>query len=257
MTAGGCHFQRTAREQLTAHVGEIGHCAGRRGRKGGRGSMGRRGCNRRTGGTSRERRTKGGGVVQRADGFDERRHGHDVDAFDNRGFGGVGCRQQQPGETIAARGDGDGQHAARRLNRSVERQLAEQNEVGDVASLDDAARREDAERDRQVERRARLSHVGRRQIDDDSVRRKVEPRVPDRRLHAVAALTHARVGQPDHRERRKTERHVDFDVHGTGVETEQRRRSETGQHRPTRCKTRLNTARIGISSIWRESRIRS
>ena len=127
---------------------------------------------------------------------------------------------------------GDRQHAARRMNRSVERQLAEQHEVGDVPPLDDALRREDAERDRQVERRARLPHVGRRQVDRDAMRRKLEARVPDGAPHAVAALAHARVGQPDHRERGEAERDIDLDLDRAGVHAEHGGRAEAGEHAP-------------------------
>ena len=56
--------------------------------------------------------------------------------------------------------------------------------------------------------------------------------------HTVPALAHARIRQADHRERRKAERDVHFDVDGAGVDAEDRRRPEAGQHDRERCKRR-------------------
>ncbi len=112
----------------------------------------------------------------------------------------------------------------------------------DLAALDDALRGEDAERDRQVERRAGLAHVGRRQVDRDAMRRKLEAGVPDRAPDAVAALADARVGQPDHREAGQAERDVDFDVDGAGVDPEEGGGPEAGEHMRTGCKTAARTA---------------
>ena len=85
---------------------------------------------------------------------------------------------------------------------------------------------------------AGLSHVGRRQVDRDAVRRKFESGVANRAPHAVAALAHAGVRQPDHREDRHAERHVHFDVHGTGFDAEEGGGPQRREHAPRRCKKR-------------------
>ena len=92
----------------------------------------------RSGGDRRGRgwraRTDGGGrdaagIVQRADRLGERRHGEHVEAGDDRRFARVGAGSSMPAHAVAPRGGGNRQHAARRVNRSVERQLAEQHEI--------------------------------------------------------------------------------------------------------------------------------
>ncbi len=88
-----------------------------------------------------------------------------------------------------------------------------------------------AERDWQIERRAGLADVGRRQVDGYAVRRKLEAGVADRAAHAVAALAHARVGQADHLKRRQAERDVDFDLHQAGLDPEDGGGPDAGEHR--------------------------
>ena len=153
VSAGRGDLERAARQELAAHIGEIGRAARR--------------CTQRRWATGRAARAAG--IVQRLDRVGERRDGVDVQARHDRGFAGVRRREQNRREAFALRRRGDRQHAARRMDRPVERQLAEQDAVGDFAPLDDALRREDAERDRQIERGAGLPHVGRRQIHRDAV----------------------------------------------------------------------------------------
>ena len=64
------------------------------------------------------------------------------------------------------------------------------------------------------------------------MRRKLEPRVLDRRADAVATFTDSGIWQADHREVRKAERHVDLDLHRIGVHAEDRGTSEAGEHAP-------------------------
>jgi hypothetical protein len=96
------------------------------------------------------------------------------------------------------------------VDRSVERQLAEEHDLGNMPALDGTGRRQDAERDREIERGAGLADIGRREVDGDPVRRELEPRVADRAADTIAALAHTRVGQAHHREHRHAEGHVDL-----------------------------------------------
>ena len=142
-------------------------------------------------------------IVQRGDGFGER-----------CGPGRAAARRRPPlpphcapaaacPRSGPARRCRDRQDAARRLDPAVERQLAEdQRRRRTSRRATSAGRRQDAERNRQVERRAGLAHVGGREVDRDAMRRELEAGVADRAAHAVAALAHARVRQPDHRKRR-------------------------------------------------------
>ena len=62
----------------------------------------------------------------------------------------------------------DWQDAARRLDRSVERQLADVDDTAEVLAFHDVGRGEHADGDWQIERRAGLSHIARSEIDGDS-----------------------------------------------------------------------------------------
>ena len=83
-----------------------------------------------------------------------------------------------------------------------------------------ADRGEQAERDRQVEMRAFLGQVGRRQIDGDPLGRKRQPDRGQRRADPLAALGDRLVGQADDDEGRQPggELHLDFD--GASLEPE-------------------------------------
>jgi hypothetical protein len=109
-------------------------------------------------------------------------------------------------------------------------------------------RGEDAQGDREIERRAGLPHISGRQVDGDAVRRKLEPRIPDRALDPIAALADARVGQPDQVEAGQAERDVDLDVHGPGVDPEESGRPEAGEHMPAGCKPRPDDGRPMFST---------
>ena len=170
------------------------------------------------------------GVVQRADGFDQGPDREDVEPANNRRLAGIGARQKNAGESLTPCRGRDGQHAPRGLDGAVERDLANDDDVGDGAALDDALGGQDAKRNGQVERRSGLSHVGRCQVDGDAMWGEFEPRVANRAAHAVAAFAHARVGEADHRESRQPERDVDFDVDRTGVDTEHGGRTKGGEH---------------------------
>ena len=128
------------------------------------------------------------------------------------------------------------------VNRSVERQLAEQHEIGDVPALDDAlAARMPSAIGRSNAAPALRTSAGAR-LTVIAVRRELEAGVADGAPHAVAALAHARVRQADHRERREAERHVHFDVDRTGLDAEDGGRPQAGEHAGRRCKRRRQIA---------------
>ena len=123
VAAGGGDFERAARKRLAVKIGEIR-------------------CWQvpEVPGVPRCRRCRGAAghscvrLIQRVDRFASSvRTGQQAQARDDRGFGEVVVRQQQRAGAVAARLGGDRQHAARRLNRSVERQLADVDDAGEVA----------------------------------------------------------------------------------------------------------------------------
>ena len=78
--------------------------------------------------------------------------------------------------------EGDGQHAGDRAHRAVQRQLAHGEEARRVAALHLAGGHEDAQRDGQVEARAFLADIRRRQVHHQAhVEGELELRVADGR----------------------------------------------------------------------------
>src|SRR5580692_12497331 len=65
------------------------------------------------------------GKLEQFKDIDERGNGIDVDALDDRGFGGVGSGQNQIGDSLFAGEDGDRQHAGDGAHATVEAQLAD------------------------------------------------------------------------------------------------------------------------------------
>ncbi|MCY1403771.1 hypothetical protein D9M71_189630 [compost metagenome] len=58
--------------------------------------------------------------------------------------------------------------------------------------------RENPQGNRQIEAPAILGQIRRRQIQRDSPRRKLQPRIDDRAAHPILAFLHRRLGQTDH-----------------------------------------------------------
>ena len=76
--------------------------------------------------------------------------------------------------------------------------------------------------DREVEPRAGLAQVGRREVGGDPLQRELEAAVDERRPHALARLAHGGVGQADDRERGQAAMDVDLDPDRAGLDAVQR-----------------------------------
>ena len=81
--------------------------------------------------------------------------------------------------------------------RAVEAELADEDEVADVADGEAAIGAEDADGDGKVEAGALFLEVGGREVDGDAGGRKVEAAVLDGGADAVAAFADGGVGQAD------------------------------------------------------------
>ena len=108
---------------------------------------------------------------------------------------------------------------------------------------------EDRRRDRQVESRARLAQIGRREVRGDPLQRELEARVDDCRPDALARLPHRGVRQSDERERRQAAMDVDLDVDGEGVDAVERECSRPGEHA-----TKLGAADARVAPSMRRLR---
>ena len=215
VAAGAGNFERAPGEELPADVGQVGASANPREAAGGGGS-GR-------GGTR-------DGLLSACDGVGERRDretssGRRRSPLRWRSAPAAACRRRRrawPPRQSAARPARDGSS-----RRATARRAARDRRC---AAARQTLRGEDAERDRKIEGRAGLADVGRREVDGDAMGRKLEAGIADCAAYAVAAFADAGVGQADHREHRHAERHVHLDVHGEGVDAEDRRRPKARQH---------------------------
>src|ERR1035437_2060161 len=135
-----------------------------------------------------------------------------IDAFDHGGLGGVFGGNDQVGDALLARADGDRQRAAHRADGSIKRKLAD--EEVPIQSLNRAHGAQDADGDREIEASAFLPYVGRGQVDGDAFVGVAEAGVDHRTLDALADLADGNVGHADHYGVPRVPRreHVDFDI---------------------------------------------
>ncbi len=132
-------------------------------------------------------------------------HGHDfrqaaravhLDVLHHRRFGRILHGNNDAGDPVFTRANGHRERAANRTDGAIQREFANQQVL--VELFDHAHRAQDAERHRQIEARAFLAHVGRRQVDGDSLVGIAESGVDERALDALAALADGGVGHADH-----------------------------------------------------------
>ena len=252
VAAGRGDLERALGHALPDDVGEVGFGIGVRRRAMGRPEGRHYGSCRRAG-----RRPalvlQASPAIQRLHSLDERIDRQHLQTLDDGRLRCIRARQQNRHLALAPRGDRHRQHAANRLNRSVERQLAEQDDAVDQARLDNAARRKHAKRDREVVGRPGLANVGRRQVDGDAMPRKLESRIADGRPNAIPAFADAGVRKTDHRENGKPEGDVDLDDDGQRLDAEDRRASKAGEHGRQRCKELSETSMKRIPYLWMQA----
>ena len=147
-----------------------------------------------------------------------------------RRLAGAGPGQQQPRQPVAARALGDRERAAHRADLAGQRQLADHRAAVDGVVVDLAAGDEQRDRQRQVEARADLAQVGRREVHGDAPQRELEARVHQRRPHALTRLADRLVGEPDDRERRQALADVRLDPHAAAGHAVHGEGGDPGDH---------------------------
>jgi hypothetical protein len=155
--------------------------------------------------------------------------GH-VHPVDEPGFPRALARDDEPAHPLLPRGLRDRERAPATAQPAAERELTEDDDLGERVLRDLAARREHGERDRQVEARAALAQVGGREVGDDAPHRELEAAVEQRGADTLAGLADGGVAEPDDAEGRQPLAHVDLDGHGTGVEAVDGEGVDTGEH---------------------------
>ena len=165
-------------------------------------------------------------VMQRGD-------GDGTDARDHARLGGIGGGHEQRGEALAARVQGDREHAPHRPDAPVERELAHHERAVQAPGLHEPGGAEDAHRHRQVEGRTFLAELRRGEVHGDAVDRELEPHVADRGPYPVTALADGGVGQAHGGEGRQPRGHVHLDEDGGGLDPGQRRGAHAREHGPS------------------------
>src|SRR6266545_99394 len=163
------------------------------------------------------------GIVERT----ERDHG---DSPDHRGLLGIARGHEETLHSAAPAVERDGEHATNGLYPSVEGELAQGDRIVGPSRLEYAGGGENAQRHGQVEGRADLADFGGREVDGDPIHGKLEPRVADRRAHAIAALAHGGVGETHGGKGRQARRHIDLDEDVVGLDAEHGDQTHARQH---------------------------
>ncbi|MCY1178353.1 hypothetical protein D9M73_187000 [compost metagenome] len=110
---------------------------------------------------------------------------------------GIGPRHHQRSPGLARR-QCRRQHSAYGPDRTRQRQLPQALHIIERQRRHLHTGRENPQGNRQIEAPAILGQIRRRQIQRDSPRRKLQPRIDDRAAHPILAFLHRRLGQTDH-----------------------------------------------------------
>jgi hypothetical protein len=200
-------------ESLPAHVGEVRHHAD--GRDHGRGG-------RRLGPID---------AAGEVDGFGQRTDGIDAHVGDERRLGGVFRGHDRRAQASGARGEHHREDTRDRPHRTVERELADEEQVGQRCRGECAVGREQSHRGGQVVRGAHLPQAGGRHAHGDStVPFERVAAVAQRRPDATLALLDRGVSEAQHRELGKAGRGVGFDADEMGLDPHYRRGQGCGEH---------------------------
>ena len=180
------------------------------------------------------------------DGIAQRRDADRLDPVGETGFLLDDIRDDDPPQSPPRERGRHRQDPGHRPNLSAERQLADQRDpTGRRPNL--LRPEQDPHRDREVERRAGLALLGRREVDRDPARRMDEPRVPDRASDPLARLLERGVREPDDREPRQPSGDVHLDADDPAVEADDGCGQEGREHSRTVVGRRSPRAQPPIS----------
>ena len=161
--------------------------------------------------------------------FIEMRDRIDVDALDERGFGGVGLGYEQTPEAALL---GHGRHRQRAVHGAhgtIQPQFTDDQCVIQFGQHL-AGGGHDAERDWQIVGGALFAQVRRGQVDCQAVLGKEVAAVGDCGTHAFAALAHSCIGQADDGQPLQAACDVDFYIDLFGIQADYRATLHFGKH---------------------------
>ena len=162
------------------------------------------------------------GRVDQIDGLRQRFHAEDANAFDHRGFAGVGFGDDHVFDAAFARGERGGKGSAHGTHAAIQRKLAKENVRIENFAEESSLAASEPQRHGQIERRAFLANIRGREIDGDEVGSgKIESAIAQRGADALAAFFHRNVREADDGEMTfEGGRNVDFDFNQIGVDAE-------------------------------------
>src|SRR6185503_5506241 len=155
------------------------------------------------------------------DDLKQRTRGQNAGARGERGLRRIALRQYE-GASCTACGKRHGERAAHRAQLAGQRKLAGKFLSVERRGRELAARGEDPERDRQIEAARVLRQLGRREIDRDAARGKLEMRMVERGPYTVACLAHLGIRESDDMKCGQTRTEVNLHGHLGRVDTGKR-----------------------------------
>lgn len=158
--------------------------------------------------------------------FEKRSGGQDASVARQCGFGSVLRRQHK---RAAAGGEGHRKRPAHRAKLTCQRQFADELMAFQRPGGELAARGKDPERDRQVEPARVLGQVGRRKIDRDAARGKLESGVVERCANAVLGFANFGIRQADDGERGQSRAEVNLDSDFRCADSDERAAPHNGE----------------------------
>jgi hypothetical protein len=168
-------------------------------------------------------------AAQVRDGLGEMPDGNSGDACERSLPSRVG-RAKETLDAEPPRALGDRENSADTPEAAVERELADGCRVRECAPRQLLRCREEGERDGQIESRALLAQLGRREVDRDTTGREGQLGGGDPAPDTLPGLLASPVGEPDDRETGDPVAYVGFDVDAAWLETDEGMRERACEH---------------------------
>ncbi len=161
-----------------------------------------------------------GVTAEVVDGLPQVAHGHRLDPGKGDLGAGFGGADEALG-AVPPRPFRRDERARNGAEPPVESELSDRGVAGEASVRDLRRGFQHREGDRQVEARALLAEVGRRQVDGDPVARELQLGRGDPAADSLLRLLAGPVGEPDDRKRRGAALEMRFDLDAARVETDQ------------------------------------
>ena len=157
---------------------------------------------------------------------------NDVHPVDQRGLGGIGCRDEQPTESLGPAQRRHRQDAGDMPDRAVQREFSDDEGAVEAVGADLFGSDQGAHGDGEIVGRSFLPQRRRCQVDRQPLARECQAGVLDRRLDPFAALLNSRVRKPHNREGGEPARRVHFYFDDCPLQPDDGAGVDLGEHRP-------------------------